>query len=261
MQLLQRVLKISVLSSGSKGNATFVASPTTNILIDLGTSSLYTEKSLKELEVDPKEINGIIITHLHTDHINGLAVFIKKYNTKVYLTQKMFQELILSVNLNNFEIIQDEFIIGDIFITALKTSHDVTDSNGYIIEYGDKSIVYITDTGYIHEKYHLKLENRSMYIMESNHDINLLMNGEKPYPTKQRVLGDVGHLSNLDSANYLSKFIGKDTKNIVLAHLSEKDNDPEIALNNLISTLTKNNKEVVNIIVAKQNIKTEMIEI
>lgn len=254
-------MQVSVLASGSKGNCTYIATKKVKLLIDIGTTSLYAEKKLKEIEISPKEINGIFITHTHTDHISGIRVFIKKYQTKLYLTQKIYQELKEKFSIPNYEIIDQNVTIEDLTIELFKTSHDAPDANGYIISNNNSSIVYITDTGYIHIKNHEKLKNKSLYIMESNHDVEMLMNGTYPYHLKQRILGDEGHLSNMDCSNYLSKFIGENTKDIILIHLSEENNCPEKALETLNKSLTKHGKSVENIYIASQNERTELIEI
>ena len=254
-------LKACVLSSGSKGNVTFISSSSTNLLVDIGTSCLYVEKKLKELNLYPNQIDGILITHIHVDHISGLAVFLKKYNPTVYLTEKMYNELIKNINIQNYVFINEKYTINDINVECIKTSHDTPDSNGYIFEKDEKSIVYITDTGYIHEKYHKQLLDKDLYIFESNHDVEMLLNGKYPYHLKQRILGDYGHLSNKDSAYYLSKFVGEKTKKIILAHLSEENNDPTIALNTLLETLNKSDKNINDIIIATQNEMTEVIEL
>lgn len=254
-------MKISVLASGSKGNCTFIATKKVNLLIDIGTTSLYAEKKLKEIEINPKEIDGIFITHTHTDHISGIRVFIKKYQTKLYLTQKIYQELKEKFSIPNYEIIDQNIKIEDLMVELFKTSHDAPDANGYIFSSHNRSVVYITDTGYINIKNHEKLKNKSLYIMESNHDVEMLMNGSYPYHLKQRILGDEGHLSNIDCSNYLSKFIGENTKDIILIHLSEENNCPEKALETLNKTLLKHGKSVEHIYIASQNERTELIEV
>ena len=249
-------MKISVLSSGSKGNCCFIKEKDTEILIDLGTTSLYIERNLSDLNTNPNNIKAIFITHSHIDHTSALKVFTKKYNTKVYLTKPMYEEL--NMNLPNYEFIEGETQIGDLKITPFKTSHDVADSNGYIIESKEKSIVYVTDTGYINIRNYKLLKNKDLYVFESNHDINLLMeNPNYPYHTKQRILGDKGHLSNNDSSTYLKKLVGDKTKHIILAHLSEENNTPELAL----KSLKEKNIENCEFIIAKQNEKTELIEV
>ena len=249
----------SVLASGSKGNVSYIASSSTKLLIDAGISSSLIEKNLKDLEVNPTEIDGILLTHIHVDHINGLKTFVKKYHTKVYLSEKMYDEISKQINLINYEIIDGFIKINDIEIEVIKTSHDTDDSNGYILNSNDKSIVYITDTGYINRKNHSKLLNKTAYIMESNHDIEMLMNGKYPYHLKQRVLGDRGHLSNKLSSEYLSNFIGEKTKKIVLIHLSEENNEPDIALNTLMNTFNDKNIEFNDVIISKQKERTELV--
>ena len=254
-------MKICVLSSGSGGNSTYIESGKTKILLDLGTSSLYAENKLKELNVDPSEIDGIFITHTHVDHIKGIKVFLKKYHTKLFLSEIILKEIYNEIKPENYEIIDKQTILNDIKITMFKTSHDTEDANGYIFESNDRSFVYVTDTGYIHIKNHKLLTNHNLYIFESNHDVEMLMNGKYPYHIKQRILGDRGHLSNKDSAYYLTKFVGNKTTNIILAHLSKDNNTKELALNTLKESLKEHNKKIDNILVAEQDKRTELIEV
>jgi len=164
--------------------------------------------------------------------------------------------------LENYELINSDIInINDLKIEVIKTSHDIDDSVGYIINNNDNSIVYITDTGYINQKYFEILKNRNIYIMESNHDVEMLNNGKYPYEIRKRILSDKGHLSNYDSAKYLSEFIGDKTKYILLAHLSEENNTEKLALETLLERLEKSGKNIDNIMIARQNEETELIEI
>ena len=252
---------VCTLASGSKGNSTFVASSSTKILVDLGTTSMYVEKKLKEIDVDPKEIKAILISHTHSDHINGLKVFVKKYNPTLFLTEKMLKDINQIFTVTNYVLIDDDFNVDDMTIKVIKTSHDASDSNGYIIESNGKSVVYITDTGYINQKNHKKLSNKNVYVFESNYDVEMLLNGKYPYYLKQRILSDRGHLSNKDSAYYLSKFIGKDTKCVILAHLSHENNDPSIAYNTLKDKLIEEDIKFDDIIVSTQEDRTELIKL
>ena len=252
---------VCTLASGSKGNSTYVASSTTRLLLDLGTTSMYVEKKLKEINVDPSTITGIIISHTHSDHINGLKVFIKKYNPTLFLSEKMLKDLNAIFPITNYVLIDDDFMIGDINVSIIKTSHDASDSNGYILESDNKSVVYVTDTGYINQKNHKKLTNKNVYVFESNYDVEMLMHGKYPYYLQQRILSDKGHLSNNDSAYYLSKFIGDNTKKIILAHLSQENNNPDIALNTLKDRLKEENINFNNIEISSQDKRTELVEI
>ena len=253
-------MKISVLSSGSKGNCTYVETKNHKILIDIGTSSLYVEKALRSIGVEPSSIDIVLITHAHVDHVGGLKVFCKKYNPLVYISDKIQKEANLNImNVNSEEIINLDY---DIKIKSIKLSHDVSDIRGYVIEEDESSMVYITDTGYINEKNFENIVNKNLYVFESNHDVEMLMNNPKyPHHTKIRILSDKGHLSNKDSAYYLSKLIGNNTKQVILAHLSEQNNTEELALETLNETLKRKNIDFDNIIIARQNEMTELFNV
>ena len=195
-------MRVSVLSSGSKGNTTYIETDNSKILIDIGNTAKYVEEKLEEFGVDP-----------------------------------------------------------NIHVEAFKTSHDTDDSRGYVISSGDSSIVYVTDTGYINHKYFDLLSNRNLYIMESNYDVEMLNNGKYPFKLRQRILSDKGHLSNYDSAKYLSEFIGDNTKYILLAHLSEENNTEDIAYDTLIEKLKNDNIYIPDIIITKQDKETELIKL
>ena len=252
-------MRAIVLSSGSKGNTTYIETEETKILIDAGNTCKYILEKLSEYNINPNTIDAIFITHTHIDHIKGLPVLLKKINPCVYITEKMHPYM---EYLENYHIIkEDKIVIKDILIEVIKTSHDTEDSVGYIVNNKDKSIVYITDTGYINKKYFDTLQNKDVYIMESNHDVEMLNNSSYPFSTRQRILSDKGHLSNYDSAKYLSKFIGNKTKYILLAHLSEENNTKELAYDTLINRLEKENIHIENIIVTSQNKETDFINI
>lgn len=250
-------MKVIVLSSGSKGNTTYIECNDTKILIDMGNSCKYVTDKLKGIGVKAEEIDAIFITHTHSDHIKGLKVFCGKYNTLTYFTDKMRNEL---EYIDNYKLIDSDIIkLKDLVINVIKTSHDASDSVGYVIEGNNKAIVYITDTGYINNKYFDILTNREVYIMESNHDIEMLNNSRYSFSLRQRILGDKGHLSNYDCSRYLSSFVGNKTDTIILAHLSEENNTSTLAYDTLINRFNSNNQSVANIIIAKQDEETEEV--
>lgn len=252
-------MKVIVLSSGSKGNTTYIETQTTKILIDIGNTCKYITEKLSTIGVTLGEINAILITHTHTDHIKGLKTFTNNYSAPIYITEKMHPKI---PYVKQYKYIESSLItIRDIKINIIKTSHDAEDSVGYIINNNDKSIVYITDTGYINKKYHPMLSNRDIYIMESNHDVEMLNNGPYPFPLRQRILSDKGHLSNHDSAKYIGDFIGPKTTNIVLAHLSHENNTPELAKETLLAKLQELNMTQIHIDLALQDQETEIIQV
>ncbi|MBR6113491.1 MAG: MBL fold metallo-hydrolase, partial [Bacilli bacterium] len=223
-------MKICVLSSGSKGNSSVIFNEKTKILIDDGLNLPYIEDSLKELNISIKDLDGILITHEHDDHIKGLKKLISKYDPLLYVDSKLYE--ILSHSLKDFRyVLYDEnIVINDIKIDVLKMSHDSVICNGFIFKDKRKELVYITDTGYINRKHLETISNKDMYVIESNHDIEMLENGPYPYFLKQRVISDRGHLSNMQTSKYLKKVIGPKTKNIMFIHLSEKNNKPELVI-------------------------------
>lgn len=255
-------MKVCVLSSGSKGNCTLVITDKVKILIDLGTTTSYVEAALNNLNVDVKEISHILITHSHVDHIKGLKVFIKRYNPVILVTEDM--KNVLEKELGNFryEYYEDKkAIIGDLTVNVIKTSHDAEESIGFVLTNNNSSMVYITDTGYINQKYFKILSNNNLYVLESNHDIKMLMDGPYPYYLKQRVQGDKGHLSNKQASDYLCKFIGDNTRKIVFAHISEHNNSYEKVIETFNEELSKNDMNFDDVLIAKQNEATEVIEV
>ena len=231
-------MRTIILGSGSKGNSTLLIGNNKKILIDVGFSYPQMIKLLEKYDFKPSDIDAILITHTHKDHITGLKSFIKKNDIPVYSNYGMYDEIVKIINEENIIFNDESFDIGEFNIEPFHTSHDAKGSVGFIINDNVNSLVYVTDTGYINEKNLSKLKNKNVYIFESNHDIDMLMTGPYPYILKQRVLSDKGHLSNIQSGNYLKEIIGSDTKKIVLAHLSETNNTHEIALDTVKEILS-----------------------
>lgn len=252
---------VSVLASGSKGNSTLIRTKESNFLIDAGTSASYLNAKLSENYLTLDDINYILISHTHTDHVSSLKTIIKKYKPVIILTPLMLQDLTFLEDYKNIRFLEDDLVLDGVKIENIKTSHDTTDSRGFILTEEGSSVVQITDTGYLNQKYFPKLKNKNVYIIESNHNVEMLMNGRYPKWLKVRVNSDEGHLSNESCAFYLTKLIGPNTKKIILAHLSEENNTPKAALDTLANELKEHEINFTNIEAAKQNEKTELIEI
>ncbi len=253
-------MKSCVLASGSKGNITYIETKHHKILIDLGMTSKYLNIKLAEIDIKPEQIDTIIITHSHKDHTSALKTFIKKYNPKIYITFPMLIDIEELKEYKNTVVYEEEIELNEVKIKSIKLSHDTNDIRGFIIESNNKSLVYITDTGYINQKYLNDISNKDMYLMESNHDIEMLINGRYPEHLKRRVYGPKGHLSNIDASLYLSKIIGKKTKNIILMHLSENNNSEEKAYETIKETLKEDAKKI-NIKCARQQEISGVIEL
>lgn len=253
-------MKIKVLSSGSKGNTTLVMSDNVNILIDVGMSYQYIEKELNKIGMTSSDINYVLITHTHSDHVKGLKVFLKKTGLHVSIPSGMREEMEEIVSSSLIDYLDEDNKFLDLSVSLIHTSHDTACSVGFIIEDNYSSLVYVTDTGYINRKYLKKMKNKSVYIMESNHDEEMLMEGPYPYYLKQRVISDSGHLSNSTASKYLSTVVGEKTKFIILAHLSEKNNTELLAM----EEVTKRIEDTVfdgNILIAKQSEALDLIEV
>ena len=254
-------MKICVLSSGSKGNATYIETEQYKILVDAGRNAKYLADCLNQIGVNPSEINYVLISHDHKDHISALKVFVNKYKPTLLLSQKIFEQLEDIKDYDNIVIYEDEIRLDNLRIYCIKSSHDAVDSRNFIFEENGKSVVYVTDTGYINQKNFKYLNNRNVYLFESNHDIELLTHGPYPEWLKKRVLSSEGHLCNKDASIYLSKLIGDKTKKIILIHLSETNNLESIALETINNTFLEHDIKFNNISCARQNERTEVVEI
>ena len=258
MQCNSTKIKFKMLASGSKGNCGIVLSSKTKIIIDMGISYITLKRRLEGNSLSLSKFSGILITHCHKDHISGLKSLIKNTDIKVYIPEEMYESLSDIVPIERCIFIGDLFKINDLEIELIHTSHDAPYSVGFIITKEDKSIVYITDTGYINRKYLRKMVGKDAYIIESNHDEVMLMDGPYPRFLKERVISDKGHLSNVTTAKYLKKIISQNTKYVVLAHLSETNNSEELALKAMKEENIDENNEVI---IARQHEETKMIEV
>ena len=210
-----------IIASGSKGNATVVVSGSTVLLIDMGITLTRLEEGLSEINLTKNDITGALFTHNHTDHISGIRFLSPKI---MYGLEGTLPSLCHVVYLNK------PFEIGDFTITPIETSHDATNPCAYLIKDKDSSLFYMTDTGIFVEETLPLIKDPTYLIIESNHDIKMLLHTDRPFELKNRIMSDHGHLCNEDSAIAAISIAGEHTKEIVLAHLSEEANTPETAL-------------------------------
>ncbi len=252
---------VSVLCSGSEGNCTFIQTKDHNILIDLGMNTKYLTSKLEEIGIKREDIDIVCITHTHSDHISSLKTFFKKDKPVILLDPKMMTDLDFLNDYPNLVFDTKDLVFGNTIIDIVKTSHDAPGSRAYIIKEDDKSVVYITDTGYINHKNFELLSNHNLYIFEANHNVEMLMHGRYPAWLKKRVRGDEGHLSNDQAGFYLSKLIGDKTKTVILAHLSKENNTPDIALAEVRAIVKDNGVDFDNYVIATQRERTELIEV
>ncbi len=240
-------LKLSVLASGSSGNVIYIESDETSILIDAGLSKKQTEILLKKIGKDLNNIKAIFVSHEHIDHIRGVGVINRSHNTLIYgnedtLSCNKFKKTTGIINPDSLMVIESEesIILDDLKITAFSTSHDSINSQFYMIEHQNKKVVCLTDIGHVDSKILSLIQCADVYLIESNHNVDLLLNGNRPEFNKQRILSKVGHLSNEDCGSVLSNCIDENTHTIVLCHLSNDHNNKSIALKSVTNILSEN---------------------
>ena len=232
-------MNLSSISSGSKGNCILVKSKNASLMVDAGISKKRIEEGLTTFNTSPENVDGILVTHEHSDHIKGLGVFLRKYNVPVYATEKTISYILNNsnigkVNTDLFYPIDKEktFNIKDIQINPLHISHDAVDPVCYRFDLDSSenhSCAVVTDLGEYTDDLVNKLQHLDSLLVESNHDIRMLQTGPYPYSLKQRIWGNKGHLSNEACGDFLSKIIDERTKHIILGHLSGENNYPELA--------------------------------
>lgn len=229
-------MKLASISSGSKGNCILVENKSTSILVDAGISKKRIEEGLDCFGKNPENIDGIVITHEHSDHIKGLGVFLRKYDIPVYGTEKTIEYILNSKSLGKmdsdlFNVIRPEhdFSIKDIDLLPLHISHDAVDPVCYRIEDGSKTCAVVTDLGEYDQRLIGYLKGLNTILVESNHDVGMLQMGGYPYHLKQRIWGNKGHLSNESCGRLINDIISDKLEHIILGHLSQENNYPDLA--------------------------------
>jgi phosphoribosyl 1,2-cyclic phosphodiesterase len=225
-------MRFSVLGSGSRGNAVYIESGATGILIDAGFSGKEIEKRLKSIGRDLSHVHALCITHEHNDHICGSGVISRRCKIPTFINCGTFaagEKRIGKLAIHREFTTGDIFEIGDLQVRSFQVSHDTADPVGYVVSDGKKSVGYCTDTGKVSHLIGRRLAPCNGLILEFNHNLQMLKNGPYPLPLQQRVRSSQGHLCNEDGATLLARLIGDHLRTVVLAHLSETNNTPDLA--------------------------------
>jgi len=226
-------LAICILASGSRGNAVYVSGGSTSILIDAGLSGIEIERRLNSKGLYPEDLDAILVSHEHTDHIQGVGVLSRRFNLPVFINSKTEKAAVSQLGnvrvIKNFEC-GSPFIINDLSIHPFSISHDAEDPSGFTVNQNGTKIGIATDLGIATSMVKEHLKGCSLLILEANHDEDMLINGPYPWPIKQRIKSRTGHLSNEASKNLLKEVQHDRLKYVILAHLSETNNTPQKAL-------------------------------
>lgn len=235
-------LHLSVLASGSTGNAIYVESDTHSFIVDAGLSGKQMEGLFQQIGRKIENLSGIFVTHEHSDHIKGIGVLARKYQLPVYANEKTWKAmdgLIGTIPTEQKFTFEMETVqsFGSMEVESFGVSHDAVEPMFYVFHHEGKKIVVITDTGYVSDRMKGIISNANAYVFESNHDVQMLRMGRYPWNIKRRILSDVGHVSNEDAAIAMSEVIGDQTKRIYLAHLSQDNNMKDLARMSVSQTL------------------------
>ena len=233
------------LFSGSSGNALFIGAGDTRVLIDAGMTGKAIEGALRQIDVLPETLNGIAVTHEHSDHVKGVGILSRKYHLPIYANERTWNAMARTVGEiapGNRRIIEDEedFYIGDLALLPFSIPHDAADPVGFRVFCGGCSAATATDIGHMTKDILRVLEGTDVMVLESNHDPELLRrNPHYPVRLKQRILGSRGHLSNDDSAQALLSLCESGVRQVLLGHLSGENNTPELAMQTHMDILSR----------------------
>ena len=232
---------VSMLASGSKGNAAYIRCGKTNILIDAGISCRRIEQGLKRYDCSLSDLDAVFITHEHSDHVNGLTTLLKRTKMPVYTTAETWQAI--GKKVDGF---QDRFVrltrrvgLKEIQVVPFAISHDAARPVGYMVCHGDEKITLATDLGCVSPDVAAAAAYADILILEANHDEEMVRSGPYPYPLQQRILSRWGHLSNKTAAAFLAGLPTKGVMRVLLAHRSEKNNTPSLALHTMRTVLSQ----------------------
>lgn len=258
-------MKVVVLGSGSKGNSVYIETDAAKILIDAGLTYQDTKNRLLDNNIFLNNLDAIFITHEHIDHTKGLDRIAGMCDAKIYINQNTFYNLrstiASKINYENvyFIVPDSKYLINDLYIVPISLSHDAVNCYGFLLKSKSSTYAHITDTGKISKKYLKLLRLFDTILIESNHDVDLLLNSNRPQYLKQRILSTKGHLSNEECSKYLKEIVSESTKRVILAHLSEECNTEEIAKDEIKNSFGE--KLTFELFIAKQRVPLKIIHI
>lgn len=237
-------LNFCSLSSGSSGNCYYLGNKNNGILIDAGIPAGKIRKFLKDEGIPMQAIMGVLLTHNHSDHIRGLELLTRKNHLPVFTTDKIWKSILArKINVSGARVnlinLQQGFLLAGFVVEAFPVSHDAPETVGFHFSAGETKITIATDLGHICQTSAHYIKAAHLLVIESNYDEQMLMNGAYPHFLKARILGDNGHLGNHQTSAFLADNIGEDLRHICLAHLSNKNNTPDLALQTLQKTFAE----------------------
>ncbi len=229
-------MELCSIASGSSGNCICVGTADSHLLVDAGISGKRIETGLNSAGLKTSEMEAVLVTHEHIDHIAGLGVIARRYGLPIYGTKATLDAVLCAKSVGKIDesllhpvIPGQDFQIGDMTVHPLLISHDAADPVAYIMKTDSQKIGVITDLGKYDDFIIEELQNLDILLLEANHDVRMLQTGSYPYPLKQRILGDRGHLSNVLSGQLLGRLLHDRFKAVVLGHLSKENNYAELA--------------------------------
>lgn len=227
-------MRCAVLASGSSGNAVYVETDHTKILLDAGVGIRQLQAAFKEIGVSFEQLDAIVVTHEHSDHVRGLPALVRRTAAPIYTTAGTWDQIARLWREEEAVTVRTitagtPFALGELGIEPFTLSHDAQEPVGFCVYAGDEKLVLATDLGYASAKVKDVTRGANAYILETNHDVDLLRAGSYPWHLKRRILGDKGHLSNAHAAEFLLDVMTDDTEQVYLAHLSQENNRPDLA--------------------------------
>ena len=239
------MLKFSVLASGSSGNCIFLKDEKNSILFDMGINYPELKYRLSQLHLNFLNLSGVFISHEHSDHVSGVKSLQKKMAAPIYISKPCYEEYrhrYGQLKLPHFYKLNDEVKVGNFRVIPVENSHDAVCTASFLIEHGSKRIGILTDTGCITKRISENFQKMDAFLLEFNHDVDMLINGHYPESLKQRIFSNRGHLSNIQAAQFVKENLDSRLKHLFLGHMSEHNNTHEKAVK-AVEKIIKSEKE------------------